>query len=80
MMKTLFLQPPSFDGFDGGAGSRYQAKREIKSFWFGSQTSSGSMLSFLHLAQNIFTQRTNSSYNSQNSFDFGVQARLQRSL
>jgi len=34
MMKTLFLQPPSFDGFDGGAGARYQAKREIKSFWF----------------------------------------------
>ena len=34
MMKTLFLQAPSFDGFDGGAGSRYQAKREIKSFWY----------------------------------------------
>jgi hopanoid biosynthesis associated radical SAM protein HpnJ len=34
MMKTLFLQPPSFDGFDGGAGSRYQARREIRSFWF----------------------------------------------
>jgi hopanoid biosynthesis associated radical SAM protein HpnJ len=34
MMKTLLLQPPSFDGFDGGAGSRYQAKREIRSFWF----------------------------------------------
>ncbi len=34
MLKTLFLQAPSFDGFDGGAGSRYQAKREIKSFWF----------------------------------------------
>jgi len=33
-LKTLFLQAPSFDGFDGGAGSRYQAKREIKSFWF----------------------------------------------
>src|SRR3954453_5148814 len=33
-MQTLFLQAPSFDGFDGGAGSRYQAKREIKSFWF----------------------------------------------
>lgn len=33
-MKTLFLQPPSFGGFDGGAGSRYQAKREIKSFWY----------------------------------------------
>ena len=32
--KTLFLQAPSFDGFDGGAGSRYQAKREVKSFWF----------------------------------------------
>src|SRR6266702_1639748 len=34
MFKTLFLQAPSFDGFDGGAGSRYQAKREIRSFWF----------------------------------------------
>jgi hopanoid biosynthesis associated radical SAM protein HpnJ len=33
-MKTLFLSPPSFDGFDGGAGSRYQAKREIRSFWY----------------------------------------------
>jgi hopanoid biosynthesis associated radical SAM protein HpnJ len=34
MMKTLFLQAPSFDGFDGGAGSRYQARREVKSFWY----------------------------------------------
>ena len=34
MMKTLFLHPPSIDGFDGGAGSRYQAKREIRSFWY----------------------------------------------
>ena len=34
ILKTLFLQAPSFDGFDGGAGSRYQAKREIKSFWY----------------------------------------------
>ncbi|HEX4023406.1 MAG TPA: hopanoid biosynthesis associated radical SAM protein HpnJ [Steroidobacteraceae bacterium] len=33
-MKTLFLHPPSYDGFDGGAGSRYQAKREIRSFWY----------------------------------------------
>ena len=33
-MRTLFLQAPSFDGFDGGAGSRYQAKREISSFWY----------------------------------------------
>jgi radical SAM superfamily enzyme YgiQ (UPF0313 family) len=34
MKKTLFLNPPSFDGFDGGAGARYQAKREITSFWY----------------------------------------------
>src|SRR5438309_4797329 len=34
MMKTLFLHPPSFDGFDGGAGSRYQARREVRSFWY----------------------------------------------
>lgn len=34
MLKTLFLSPPSFDGFDGGAGARYQAKREITSYWF----------------------------------------------
>ena len=34
MMRTLFLNPPSFAGFDGGAGSRYQAKREIRSFWY----------------------------------------------
>jgi hopanoid biosynthesis associated radical SAM protein HpnJ len=34
MMKTLFLNPPSYEGFDGGAGSRYQAKREIRSFWY----------------------------------------------
>jgi hopanoid biosynthesis associated radical SAM protein HpnJ len=33
-MKTLFLNPPSFEGFDGGAGSRYQARREVRSFWY----------------------------------------------
>ena len=33
-MRTLFLHPPSFDGFDGGAGARYQAKREVRSFWY----------------------------------------------
>jgi hopanoid biosynthesis associated radical SAM protein HpnJ len=33
-LRTLFLQAPSFDGFDGGAGSRYQAKREVKSYWY----------------------------------------------
>jgi hopanoid biosynthesis associated radical SAM protein HpnJ len=34
MLRTLFLNPPSYAGFDGGAGSRYQAKREIRSFWY----------------------------------------------
>jgi hopanoid biosynthesis associated radical SAM protein HpnJ len=34
MMRTLFLQAPSYEGFDGGAGSRYQARREIRSFWY----------------------------------------------
>ncbi len=34
MKKTLFLNPPSFEGFDGGAGARYQAKREVRSFWY----------------------------------------------
>jgi hopanoid biosynthesis associated radical SAM protein HpnJ len=33
-MKTLFLNPPSYEGFDGGAGSRYQARREVRSFWY----------------------------------------------
>jgi hopanoid biosynthesis associated radical SAM protein HpnJ len=34
MLRTLFLQAPSFDGYDGGAGARYQMKREVKSFWY----------------------------------------------
>jgi hopanoid biosynthesis associated radical SAM protein HpnJ len=33
-VRTLFLNPPSYQGFDGGAGSRYQARREIRSFWY----------------------------------------------
>src|SRR5271166_5290150 len=33
-MKTLFLSPPSFDGYDGGAGARYQTRREVRSFWY----------------------------------------------
>ena len=33
-MRTLFLNPPSYEGFDGGAGARYQARREIRSFWY----------------------------------------------
>ena len=33
-LRALFLHPPSYEGFDGGAGSRYQARREIRSFWY----------------------------------------------
>jgi hopanoid biosynthesis associated radical SAM protein HpnJ len=33
-MRTLLLNPPSYEDFDGGAGSRYQAKREVWSFWY----------------------------------------------
>ncbi|MEJ2432012.1 MAG: hopanoid biosynthesis associated radical SAM protein HpnJ [Pseudolabrys sp.] len=28
------MQAPSYDGFDGGAGARYQARREIRSYWY----------------------------------------------
>jgi len=34
MMRALFLQAPSYDGFDGGAGARYQMRREVRSFWY----------------------------------------------
>jgi hopanoid biosynthesis associated radical SAM protein HpnJ len=34
MKRTLLLSPPSFKDFDGGAGSRYQATREVTSFWY----------------------------------------------
>src|SRR6201993_2578270 len=34
VVRTLFLHPPSYDGFDGGAGARYQMKREVRSFWY----------------------------------------------
>lgn len=33
-MKTLLLNPPSFENFDGGASSRWPATREISSFWY----------------------------------------------
>ncbi len=33
-LKTLFLNPPSFENFDGGAGSRWPATREIESYWY----------------------------------------------
>ncbi len=33
-LKTLFVNPPTFEGYDGGAGSRYQCRREVRSFWY----------------------------------------------
>lgn len=33
-MRTMFLNPPSFEGFDGGASSRWPASREIESYWY----------------------------------------------
>src|SRR5437773_12310391 len=33
-LKTLFLNPPSFENFDAGAGSRWPATREIESYWY----------------------------------------------
>jgi len=34
VMKTLLLNPPSFENFDGGASSRWPATREIESYWY----------------------------------------------
>ena len=34
VMKTLLLNPPSFEGYDGGASSRWPATREIESYWY----------------------------------------------
>ena len=33
-MRTLLLNPPSFEQFDGGAGSRWPAAREIEAYWY----------------------------------------------
>ena len=33
-MKTLLLNPPSFEKFDGGASSRWPVTREIESYWY----------------------------------------------
>src|SRR5258705_6489078 len=33
-LKTLFLNPPSFEKFDGGASSRWPATREIESYLY----------------------------------------------
>ena len=32
--KTLLLNPPSYENFDGGASSRWPATREIESYWY----------------------------------------------
>jgi hopanoid biosynthesis associated radical SAM protein HpnJ len=34
VIKTLLMNPPSFENFDGGAGSRWPATREIESYWY----------------------------------------------
>src|SRR2546422_438492 len=34
VMKTLLLNPPSFENFDGGASSRWPSTREIESYWY----------------------------------------------
>src|SRR2546428_9173151 len=34
VMKTLLLNPPSFENFDGGASARWPATREIESYWY----------------------------------------------
>ena len=34
MMKTLLLNPPSFENFDAGASSRWPSTREVWSFWY----------------------------------------------
>ena len=34
VMKTLLVNPPSFEKFDGGASSRWPVSREIESYWY----------------------------------------------
>src|SRR6266403_32290 len=34
VMKTVLLNPASFENFDGGASSRWPATREIESYWY----------------------------------------------
>ncbi len=33
-LKTLLLNPPSFENFDGGAAPCWPAVREIESYWY----------------------------------------------
>ena len=51
MLRTLLLNPPSFQDFDGGAGSRYQATREVVSF----NGRFNFLFSFLFLQDNNFS-------------------------
>ena len=34
MLRTLLLNPPGYSDFDGGAGARYQNRREVWSNWY----------------------------------------------
>ena len=34
MLSRLFLNPPGYEGFHGGARARYQVRREIRSYWY----------------------------------------------
>ena len=33
-VRVALLNPPTYEDFDGAAGSRYQARREVTSFWY----------------------------------------------
>src|SRR6516165_9863796 len=52
-VRTLFLHPPSFDGFDGGAGARYQMTREVRSFWYPTWLAQPAALSFEDIVEDI---------------------------
>ena len=34
VLRTLLLNPPSFENFDGGASSRWPVTREVESYWY----------------------------------------------
>ena len=63
MSKTLFLSPPSFDGFDGGAGARYQAKRAFNGVTIGkghlaeAKAAINSPRAAMNGAQSVFQRR-----------------------
>jgi hypothetical protein len=41
MLRSLFLQAPLFDGFEGGASVRYQMKGEVHSVWYPTRLAQG---------------------------------------